>query len=334
MSKSKASPKSNPNPSSPSFKIPAGFNSRKSLKLTVIILAVAAFIAGLDHHHSTRQPRLTMQGWDDCAAYPTPSGDGYTPIGNLIDARDGKSYEIRKFSDGNCWMADNLRYGGIVDACAGKTGFLGGGSASGIVVPTRGSDAGEVAFTAKGSADATGQFGAGTYGDCRDPAAGLAANANDSNPCNDGDAKCGYYYSWQAAMQDPGAYFGSDYTTPSYPWKGICPAGWHVPNGGGGNGVSEFVKLANCANGDCNAAGGGKQAGFFQPGSSWKGVYSGFAGSAGSLFSQGSLGYFWSSAGNSAASANGLAFGSASVLPEWSYGYYRGNGFAVRCIKD
>ena len=46
-----------------------------------------------------------------CALFPTPTLDGYTEVGTLIDERDGQAYMVRKYSDGHCWLAENLKYG-------------------------------------------------------------------------------------------------------------------------------------------------------------------------------------------------------------------------------
>ncbi len=107
----------------------------------------------------------------------------------LTDSRDNKTYRVRKFPDGRCWMIDNLRYGGSNDACAGKTSFSGNGSAT-----------------------ATNRFGTGTYGDCRDA----------------GNTSYGYLYNWQAAMQSSTAYYNTTYTGSSGA-QGICPNSWYVP---------------------------------------------------------------------------------------------------------
>ena len=48
-----------------------------------------------------------------CAAATTPTLDGYTDLGTMIDERDGKKYAVRKYSDGHCWLAQNLAFGTI-----------------------------------------------------------------------------------------------------------------------------------------------------------------------------------------------------------------------------
>ncbi|MBQ6438093.1 hypothetical protein IJJ12_01765, partial [bacterium] len=56
-----------------------------------------------------------------CAAAATPTLDGYTDLGTMIDERDGKSYAVRKYADGHCWMAQNLAYGTVSSAADFKT---------------------------------------------------------------------------------------------------------------------------------------------------------------------------------------------------------------------
>jgi uncharacterized protein (TIGR02145 family) len=257
-----------------------------------------------------------MQGWDGCAALPTPTYTAgtkstyFTQGLTLMDARDGKSYEIRKFPDGKCWMVDNLRYGGQTDNCSGRTAFSGNGSSS-----------------------ATNRFGTGTYGDCRDPHAGGSA------PCAAGGTQCGYYYNWQATMQAASAYYNVSYTT-TYPHQGICPTGWHVPRGGTDDN-SEFVKLDKSVGGTgANGQTSTNYTSFWKPTSTtsvttsdpWKGIYSGSSGSSGGLSSQSSYGYWWSSTQVDATLAYYLFVHTSFVSPQ---GYSNKNGgFTVRCVQD
>jgi uncharacterized protein (TIGR02145 family) len=265
-----------------------------------------------------------MQTWNCCDSLVTPTytaGDQATyftqgPI--LTDARDGKSYEIRKFPDGKCWMVDNLRYGGTTDACNGKTAFSGNGSAT-----------------------ATNQFGSGTYGDCRDPHQGGSA------PCASGSTQCGYYYNWQAAMQLSSAYYNTNVTYPSSTpsttanyIQGICPTGWHLPSGGTTEVASEFVNLDKAVGGSgANSQTTTNYTAFWRPTSTtaitstdpWKGIYSGYSYDSGGLNAQASAGYWWSSAGYNAPFAYLLRV-YTDVYPQHSSS--KGYGFSVRCVKD
>jgi uncharacterized protein (TIGR02145 family) len=239
-----------------------------------------------------------------------------------VDARDGKSYEIRKFADGKCWMVDNLRYGGSRDTCAGKADFVGVGAGA-----------------------HSNRFGVNTFGDCRDPAA--AGNGTVAAPCL-GTTSCGYMYNWQAAMQSLPAYSGNSFATPTYPWQGICPTGWHIPRGETDNNDAlatyindnefAFLDRANGGTG-ANSQTGTSYTGFWKPTSTstvtptdpFKSLYSGYVDSAGALSSQG-VGYWWSSTQNNATLAYVLNVSTGLVYPQNNA--YKHYGYAVRCIQD
>jgi len=215
----------------------------------------------------------TMQGWDDCASLATPTGTNFTQGPILTDLRDGKQYEIRKFSDGKCWMVDNLMYGGDTDACAGKTTFAGDGSAT----PSN-------------------QFGTGTYGDCRDPRVGGTA------PCTAGSTACGYYYNWQAAMQHETAYYGVTYTGPIINVQGLCPEGWRLPTS---TGDDSFQTL--------HVEAGSPSIGFWQSNIGWKGSFSGRCSNTGGLTAQGTNGLYWTSKQYSIYRSHYFGFSSTTI---------------------
>ncbi len=146
---------------------------------------------------------MTMQAFTtaDCNRFATPTGINYTLIGTLTDSRDSKTYEVRKFADGKCWMVDNLAFG---SGCL-KTTFA-GSSTTGT--------------GANGSSRQNVQ--ADYYGDCRYPYASTATS--------DATNKYGYLYDWVAATQNPLAYFGNNFQ-PAQPTQGICPTGWSLPTG-------------------------------------------------------------------------------------------------------
>jgi hypothetical protein len=181
-----------------------------------------------------------MQTWTGCASLLTPTytegvqSTYFTQGPCLTDSRDGKSYEVRKFPDGKCWMVDSLAYGGAVDACAGKTTFDGCGNG------------GTAMHCDNGSSKSGSAWG---YGDCLD----LSVSSGGNNICatvnpSTGSSMCGYSYNWQAAMQEINAYYGGSYTTLSYPHQGICPTGWHLPRGGDDDN-NEFVALDKAVGG-------------------------------------------------------------------------------------
>ncbi len=236
----------------------------------------------------------TMQGWDDCASLATPIGSYFTQGPTLIDIRDGKQYEIRKFSDGKCWMVDNLMYGGGTDACAGKSTFAGNGS----VTPSN-------------------QFGAGTYGDCRDPSVGTGSDYCSTLGMPE---KCGYLYSWQAAMQHASAYYNTTYTGPTTNVQGLCPEGWRLPTSNTGG---DFATL--------HTAAGAPASGFWQTPGNWQGYFSGFCNASGTL-NLATYGYWWSSTPHSNPYSYNLYFLSSGVGPNSVNDKHY--GFSIRCLKN
>ena len=203
-----------------------------------------------------------------CAQAPTPMGTGYFFIGVLVDGRDNKQYEVRKFADGRCWMVDNLAYGGAdlnngVDGCL-KTTFCGLGYDSDGNCITNGNKA----------VSTVDIVAPGFYGECCYPYASISTP--DTN-------KYGYLYNWQAAMQDALAYRVS-YYQPSQPTQGICPNGWHVPSGGD---AGEFSTLQS-------VVGAGE---FWSADGSYRGSYAGCfdCNNYTGLYSVGVNGRLWSS---------------------------------------
>ena len=211
----------------------------------------------------------------------------------LTDSRDNKTYRVRKFADGHCWMIDNLAYGGTteangtVDACATKVTFSGNGQTTPYTAWYSGSQQ--------------------LYGDCR--------NAG-SYP--------GYLYNWQAAMQQSLAYYNVNYTGPaSNNGAGICPTGWLLPTGGS---TGQFYALHTTY-----SSLSGTSANFWANATYWNGVYSGFYNNAGTLYDQASYAYYWSSTQYGASSGYSLGFNTGgTVYPQNNDS--KNYGFSVRCV--
>jgi uncharacterized protein (TIGR02145 family) len=277
------------------------------------------FIKIAENQYMAASAYGTMQGWDGCEVLATPTYTAgikstyFTQGPILMDARNGKKYEIRKFPDGKCWMVDNLRYDGQTDNCNGRTAFDG--------------------YTM----EQTNRFGSGTYGDCRDPHVGGSA------PCNTNTAagvpQCGYYYNWQAVMQAASAYYNVSYAT-TYPHQGICPTGWHVPRGGVDD-DSEFVKLDKSVGGTgAIAPTGTNYTAFWKPTSPtavtitdpWKGIYTGSCDGSGGLEGQSVGGVWWSSSEISLTGVYFLLVHTSFVFPQNNA--TKDNGFTVRCVKN
>ena len=298
-----------------------------------------------------------------CDSWPTVTGTDYSnPYGKfsenpnlqpfyLADSRDGKRYEIRKFSDGNCWLAQNLAYGGDnADGCLGKSTFQGCGciNAAAGVTCTESNYCGGTYKTPGTGGSLYGYWTNGTtpvgsdtpitstnqlYGDCRDAAA--TAN-NESTYCatGEGKGKCGYLYNWQAAVQSPSAYFNASFQ-PTQPTQGICPEGWHLPS------TIEFCNLDKAVYNKTSCAYYTLASNFYQPLSTanpnghFNGLYPGLTDVTGTISSsfQGSFAFYWSSSQLSASYACFLFahFGDNVYLQVSSYKYL---GFSVRCLKD
>ncbi|MBQ6438268.1 hypothetical protein IJJ12_02705 [bacterium] len=155
-----------------------------------------------------------------CAAAATPALDGYTDLGTMVDERDGKSYAVRKYSDGRCWMAENLKFGSNCTATN---------------------------FPNTNPSSVTGYVG--TYG-------GHAYRGRCTSP---GSAYDGYLYDWEATMNNNTALYNSTYVAhnsanafsngTTLAKHDVCPLGWHVAT------VIDLQTLANQVQGS-NVANG------------------------------------------------------------------------------
>jgi uncharacterized protein (TIGR02145 family) len=149
---------------------------------------------------------LTVVGTNQChVPGGTATFSGFIPcpsssVGStwtLTDERDNNTYKVKYMADNRYWMVQDLKFG---DGCD-KATFSG----------SNGSDQ-------LGKVNSTGTY----YGDC--------TNASDANT----PAERGYLYDWAAAINKPGAYFGTNQSvgcTASNPTscQGICPSNWHLP---------------------------------------------------------------------------------------------------------
>ena len=274
-----------------------------------------------------------MQTWEGCASIPTPTGTAQSTVVTLTDIRDGKTYDVTKFADGNCWMLNNLAYGGDgVDGCAGKSAFQGCGcsAATSGVTCTESDYCGGTSSAPGTGGSLYGTWTNGTvtstnqlYGDCRDAAVG----SGKCSASGEYAGTCGYYYNWQAATQDENVYYNNSYN-PTQPVQGICPDGWRLPT------TAEFCNLDKAVYNKTSCAAYTLAGNFYQPNGGFGGLYSGYSGASGSSSSQGSFARYWSSSQYSATYAYYLYVGSGGgVGPQDDYRYKYG-GFSVRCLKD
>jgi uncharacterized protein (TIGR02145 family) len=142
----------------------------------------------------------------------------------LRDTREPNNvqmYKVKKMTDGNIWMVQDLKFG---DKCDKET------------------------FKGSSGSDQTGNVttleNMTYYGDCR----------------NSPTQGAGYLYDWAAAMNQSGAYLGgrtdigcSGTGTAANVCQGICPDGWHIPTGDNNGELRQLMNSPNfCANkNDC-----------------------------------------------------------------------------------
>ena len=278
-------------------------------------------------------PELTFQDFtsNQCNSLATCNiGDDCETNGStvtLTDSRDNKTYRIRKFADGNCWMIDNLAYGGSsTDGCSGKSTFDGGRSSNTTGYSVYGTWTGAVGTSSESF-----------YGSCMDPKGVTCSNPSegcDSTYCSTHD--CGYYYSWQAAVQNSLAYYGNTYQ-PTEPVTGICPSGWQIPTGTGNNSFLALHSAMGYTTSGPKTATDGRQywdcvtgcTGFWQA-TPWAGLFSGYVYYNGARYDQGLVGDWWSSSQDSSVFSYILNFTSEWVKPLYSANKF--SGFSVRCL--
>ncbi|MBQ6154405.1 hypothetical protein IJJ27_04135 [bacterium] len=244
-------------------------------------------------------PIAFMDSWNNCSSL----SEFETVC--LVDSRDYRTYKVRKFADGHCWMVDSLKFGGVygeTDGCSANSGegnytyaWCGGSGVSGC--------------TAGGAVNATKALDTFTnnyYGHCRQ-------NTIDNT----------YLYDFVAAIQSTLGYQGSS-TLFAGVQQGVCPANWHLPLGGSSG---DYRGLANKY--------GSSMSGFWTNEDKWHGYCSGYAHNTnGSLNDQGTYGNFWSSTVVSVNHVYALGYqcGGSSFSPEAEY--WKSYGRTVRCVRD
>ena len=216
--------------------------------------------------------------------------------GTLTDDRDGQTYKTVKIGK-QWWMAENLNYA-YTD------------------VPYKYKED-EKVYTS----DST----SWCYGD------------NSSN-C----AEYGRFYTWAAAMDSAGTWStngkGCGYSktcSPTYPIRGVCPTGWHLPD------ITEWNALFAAVGGESTA---GQMLLKWTTGWSTNGVtvsnayafsalLAGIRSYNGEYIFEGEDAYFWSSTeyDRNGVYYVGFAYGVDSAARSYSIKY---DGFPVRCLKD
>lgn len=213
-----------------------------------------------------------------------------------VDARDSHTYWVQKLADGKCWMLTNLSYagGGVNTYNDTRTLVNGTGSATTYlegryyVVPST------INITTEPVAPSTSADGTGQYG---------------------------YLYNWCGAMGSQlstGACTNATTPAPNTSIS-ICPAGWRLPVGNGG----EFTTLNTAINGGRTNTDEGLR-------DNWLVQRSGYW--TGSFTNQGVHGAYWSSTQYSAPNASRMFFNSTNVYT--ANFTNKTGGYAVRCIAN
>ena len=225
----------------------------------------------------------------------------YDTTYDLIDNRDNKTYQIARLKDDNIWMAQNLDLGRTTlttDLTSANTNLFDANAT--VTASTFNSwikSSGTQSYT---SAELI-------------PVAGTDSTSN---------APYGTLYNYCAASA--GTICSASNANSNDATSDLCPAGWRLPTGGSSG---EFQALYNLT--DYNtpvkmrAPIASSGAAFALAGSF----------SSSSPVNRGSYGYYWSSTRYDGSYVYSLYLDtSSSVSP--ANGYYRNNGYAVRCIAD
>ena len=147
----------------------------------------------------------------------------------------------------------------------------------------------------------------------------------------------GRLYTWAAAMDSAGIWSangkGCGYgktCSPTYPVRGVCPTGWHLPT------KAEFETLFTAVGGSSIAGTKLKSTSGWTYGGNGTDDYSfsalptGSRNDYGNYYGEGYDARFWGSTENYSNNAYGMTDDNATLL--WDY--FKNNGFSVRCVKD
>ena len=159
---------------------------------------------------------------------------------------------------------------------------------------------------------------------------------NDASNCT----KYGRLYTWAAAMDSVGTWTtngkGCGYNktcSPTYPVRGVCPEGWHLPT------RAEFETLFTAVGGQSTAGNmlkstsGWNSSGNGTDAYSFSALPAGDRGSSGFYFDEGENANFWSSTERNSDNAYGMYLGYDDDGANLGYDG-KNDGYSVRCVKD
>ena len=163
---------------------------------------------------------------------------------------------------------------------------------------------------------------------------------NDSTNC----VKYGRLYTWAAAMDSVGEWSTNGKgcgweaeCSPTYPVRGICPEGWHLPSQaewnilftavGGQSTAGKMLKFTSGWKDNKGESGNGTDA------YSFSALPAGSVAFGGGYLSEGYFTYFWSSTEYNSLNAYNMNLFRSSANAFLNY-YYKYYGYSVRCVKD
>ena len=178
-----------------------------------------------------------IQGWSGCSSLTSGA------VTALTDQRDSNTYAVAKLKDGNCWMIENLRLNNTASNNSDGTLAQGYGTSatygnfSGLADPESPwanniTTANSLYYS--GTQDGTASINIGTS---NNPGYRFPRYNNQNTASRGGNTtnntniySYGNYYTWHAAIADL-TYNGTNNSSVTN--TSLCPAGWHLPTGGG-----------------------------------------------------------------------------------------------------
>ena len=274
-----------------------------------------------------------------------------------VDNRDNHEYHVKKLSDNNCWMIDNLTIsatGMVADSLDNTNTNIPSSDTNKYYLPPqnmRNTTANSITSSATKTAGTAVNFGS-SYSN--QPQVGYRAKNDTNNNNNAAMPENTAYYNFYTASLGY-SYYNDSVSSGSSP-RDICPKGWRLPfvsdNGTSITAASsEFANLARSYNGSASWSGSGatnynyytsdstvrknmvagdsgsldRFASNGAAGFTYAGYYDGTT-----LYNVGTRGYYWSSSVYNTSSSYRLYFNTPNVYPQDSS--YKYCGFAVRCI--
>lgn len=154
-------------------------------------------------------------------------------------------------------------------------------------------------------------------------------------------AKYGRLYTWAAAMDSVGTwstngkgcgYYGK-ICSPTYPVRGVCPKGWHLPSYDEWDALSTAVGGSSTAGTKLKFVTGWSDSGNGTDTFGFSALPAGYRDNNGSYFNEGNLAYFWSSSEYGSLNAYNVSLYYNDVYA-FLFNYDKLDGFSVRCLED